>query len=190
MDRIKVLLVEDDEFWKDSISADLIKEEDLELVNVVSTKEDAILSVESLEIDVILMDINLTENHLDGIEAAREIKKLGKNKLKIIMLTSLNEKDIVLQSFKQGAVNYITKSSFPDIVNAIRDAFSNRASIHFDVAEIMRNEIRLSDLTPMEREIYDLKQQGYNKTQISVMLYKSINTIKTQLRSIRDKLMK
>jgi two-component system, NarL family, response regulator DevR len=157
------------------------------VVNIVSTKEQALEVVMTSEVDVILMDINLTDNNLDGIEAAREIKKLGKHK--IIMLTSLDEKEVVLRSFKQGAVNYITKSSYKDIVQAIREAFQNRASIHSDVATIMRQEIILSDLTPSEREIYELKQQGYNKTQISNMLYKSINTIKTQLRSIRDKLM-
>lgn len=188
MERIKVLLVEDDPFWQENISADLRKEEDIEVIEVVSTQEDALSVINSKNIDVILMDINLTENHLDGIDLAREIKRLGRTSIKIIMLTSLNEKDIVLQSFKQGAVNYITKSSYQDMAAAIRDAYQNRASIHSDAAAIMRTEIILSDLTPMEREIYDLKQQGYNKTQISEMLYKSINTIKTQLRSIRDKL--
>jgi two-component system, NarL family, response regulator DevR len=188
MKRIRVLLVEDDPFWQENISSDLCKEEDIEVVGVASTMNDALDVIKNSPIDVILMDINLTEDHLDGIDLAREIKRLGMTSIKIIMLTSLNEKDIVLQSFKQGAVNYITKSSFLDMTTAIRDAFKNRASIHWDAAAIMRTEIILSDLTPMEREIYDLKQQGYNKTQISEMLYKSINTIKTQLRSIRDKL--
>lgn len=151
MDRIKVLLVEDDEFWKECIRRDLNREEDIEVVSVVSTKEEVVEMVKTMAIDVILMDINLTENNLDGIEAAKEIKQLGEHK--IIMLTSLNEKEVVLQSFKQGAVNFITKSSFKDIVSSIRDAFQNRASIHSDAANIMRTEIVLSDLTPSEREI-------------------------------------
>jgi two-component system, NarL family, response regulator DevR len=184
---IRVLLVEDDPFWQESISNDLSKEQDITVTGVVSTKEEAVEAVKASRIDVILMDINLTENNLDGIEAAKEIKRIGKHT--IIMLTSLNDKEVVIQSFKQGAVNYITKSSYKDIVNAIREAFHNTSSIHADVANIMRTEIILSELTPSEREIYELKQKGYNKTQISQMLYKSINTIKTQLRSIRDKLM-
>jgi two-component system, NarL family, response regulator DevR len=188
MKKIRVLLVEDDEYWKTNISEDLSKEADITLTGVVSTKEEALSTLQAAEVDIILMDINLTANNLDGIEIARELKRIGSHTSKIIMLTSLNEKDIVMQSFKQGAVNFITKSSYQDIITAIRDAFHNRSSIHADAAEIMRTEIVLSDLTPMEREIYDLKQQGYNKTQISEMLYKSVNTIKSQLRSIRDKL--
>lgn len=120
-------------------------------------------------------------------QVKRLFKRLGEHK--IIMLTSLSEKEVVLQAFKQGAVNYITKSSYKDIISSIREAFQNRASIHSDAANIMRTEFVLSDLSPSEREIYELRQQGYNKTQISEKLFKSINTIKTQLRSIRDKLM-
>lgn len=187
MTLIRVLLVEDDAFWQESISNDLSKESDIEVTGVVSTKDEAVEAVTTTEIDVILMDINLTENNLDGIEAAKEIKRLGKHN--IIMLTSLDDKEVVIQSFKQGVVNYITKSSFKDIVTAIREAYHNTSSIHADAASIMRTEIILSDLTPSEREIYELKQLGYNKTQISQKLFKSINTIKTQLRSIRDKLM-
>lgn len=117
---IRVLLVEDDPFWQESISNDLSKEQDITVTGVVSTKEEAVEAVKASEIDVILMDINLTENNLDGIEAAKEIKRIGT--YNIIMLTSLNDKDVVIQSFKQGAVNYITKSSYKDILNAIREA--------------------------------------------------------------------
>lgn len=190
MQKIRVLLVEDDEDWKKNISEDLAMEEDIKVISVVSTKEEALLTLKSIEVDIILMDINLTDNNLDGLEIAREVKNAGNDSIKMIMLTSLYEKEIVMQSFKQGAVNFITKSSFQDIITAIREAHQNRSSIHSDAAKIMRNEIFLSDLTPMERELYDLKQQGYNKTQISEMLYKSVNTIKSQLRSIRDKLRK
>ncbi|WP_423800737.1 response regulator transcription factor [Neobacillus sp. SAB-20_R2A] len=188
MEKIRVLLVEDDEYWKNNISDDLGKEDDISLAGVVSTKEDALSALQSIEVDIILMDINLTANNLDGIEIARELKRTGGSSSKIIMLTSLHQKEIVMQSFKQGAVNFITKSSYQDIIRAIREAYYNRSAIHPDAAEMLRTEIILSDLTPMEREIYDLKQQGYNKTQISELLYKSVNTIKSQLRSIRDKL--
>ena len=58
--------------------------------------------------------------------------------------------------------------------------------IHSDAAEVVRNEIQLSVLTPMEREVYELKKQGLNKTQIAEKLFKSINTIKSQIRSIRE----
>lgn len=187
---IKVMLVEDDEFWRQQISSDLNKEEDIQVVKVAANKMEALEAFQTIEIDVILMDINLTENQLDGLEATRDISKNKKLKTKVIMLTSLADKEVILKSFQSGAINYITKSNFRDILNAIREAYADNASIHPDAATVMRHEIQLMLLTSSEREIYELREKGYTKSQMAEMLYKSVNTIKTQLRSIRNKLYK
>jgi two-component system response regulator DevR len=70
----------------------------------------------------------------------------------------------------------------------VRDAYNEQSSIHSDVASIMRQEIQLMSLSPMEREVFDLRQAGLSKSQIAERLHKSANTIKTQMKSIRDKL--
>ncbi len=86
---IKVMLVEDDNFWIENLSNDLQSRQDVELVKVAKTKEEAIAFVSKYETDIVLMDINLTENNLDGIEAAEHICKMG---IKVIMLTSFRDK--------------------------------------------------------------------------------------------------
>jgi DNA-binding NarL/FixJ family response regulator len=134
------------------------------------------------------MDIHLEENRRGGIELTQYVKRKADARIKIIMMTSLAEPEIIISSFKSGALNYLTKSSYRDLIRAVREAVEDRASIHADVAEVMRTEIRLMDLTVSEREIFDLKKQGLNKTQIAEKLHKSLNTVKTQVRSIRDKL--
>ncbi|GAA3334037.1 hypothetical protein GCM10020331_100430 [Ectobacillus funiculus] len=58
---IKVMLVEDDEFWRQQLSSDLNKEEDIQVVKAAVTKQEALEAFQTMEIDVILMDINLTE---------------------------------------------------------------------------------------------------------------------------------
>ncbi len=186
---IRVMLVEDDPFWCQQLSADLDKEEDIQVVYVASTKEQALSAVELISIDVILMDINLTANHLDGLEVTKEIL-LTKGNLKVIMLTSLSENEIIVKAFQNGAINYITKSNYEDIIHAIREAYYEKASIHPDAAAAMRQEVKLMLLSPMEREIFNLRQNGYSRTQMSELLNKSVNTIKSQLRSIRNKLLK
>ncbi|MNP23329.1 Transcriptional regulatory protein LiaR [compost metagenome] len=189
MTSIRIMLVEDDPFWRDHISADLTDEADIEVVGVATTKEEAIDMASRINIDVILMDINLTGNNLDGLEAAEHILRQQTNHdTKIIMLTSITEAEIVMKSFRLGALNYINKSSYQDILNAIRDAYSGKASIHSDAAKVMRNEVQLMELSPTEREVFDLRKTGLSKRQISERLHKSTNTIKTQLRSIKNKL--
>ncbi|MDF2670294.1 MAG: LuxR family transcriptional regulator [Paenibacillus sp.] len=182
------MLVEDDLFWRKMLISDLAKESDMVLAAVAGSKEEAVAAAETCEIDVVLMDINLTENRLDGLEAAKEIFATRRKSIKIIMLTSLDEREVIIQSFQSGAVNYITKSNYPDIVQAIRDAYANKSAIHFDAAQAVAQELQLTVLTPMEKELYLLKEKGMTKTEISEKLHKSINTIKTQLKSIRDKL--
>lgn len=188
--KIRVMLVEDDSFWREQLFADLNKETDIEIVKAAATKREALEEAGVLDIDVVLMDINLTENQLDGLETTKELMIATKSRVKVIMLTSLTEKEIIVKAFQNGAVNYINKSSFPDIVRAIREAYADQASIHPDAALAMREEIRLMLLSPSEREIHELKERGYSRTEISELLNKSLNTIKTQIRSVRNKLLK
>ncbi|MDP5272668.1 response regulator [Chengkuizengella axinellae] len=91
---IKVLLVEDSEMWQRNLSEDIGLDESFDLAGIASTKEEAIDAVKK-------MDINLTDNNLDGIDAAEEIKDISD--CKIIMLTSLDEKEIIEESFAVGA---------------------------------------------------------------------------------------
>ncbi|MGP0587499.1 response regulator transcription factor [Paenibacillus timonensis] len=189
MEPIRVMLVEDDPFWRDHISADLSDEPDIEVVAVAATKEEALEVAGRRKIDVVLMDINLTGNQLDGLEAAERILRLPlQDSVKIIMLTSITEAEVIMKSFRLGAINYINKASYQDILQAIREAQIGRASIHSDAAGIMRSEMQLMELSATEREVFDLRQNGLSKREISERLHKSTNTIKSQLRSIKNKL--
>ncbi|RCX16456.1 LuxR family two component transcriptional regulator [Fontibacillus phaseoli] len=189
MERIRVMLVEDDSFWREHISGDLADEPDIVVAGVAATKEEAIELASHQDLDVILMDINLTGNNLDGLDAAEQILHQDRNRsVKIIMLTSITEAEVIMKSFRLGAMNYINKSSYRDILHAIREANSGRASIHPDAARAMRSEVQLMELSPTEREVFELRRSGMSKREISERLHKSTNTIKTQLRSIKNKL--
>jgi two-component system response regulator DevR len=189
MESIRVMLVDDDPFWRSHIGIDLAVEPDIQMVGVAATKEEAVaLAIQELP-DVILMDINLTGNNLDGLDAAEQILRDERTRSAIvIMLTSITESEVILRSFRLGAINYINKSSYQDILLAIREATCGRASIHPDAARAMRNEVQLMELSSTEREVFDLRQNGLSKREISERLHKSTNTIKSQLRSIKNKL--
>ncbi|WP_368896467.1 response regulator transcription factor [Priestia megaterium] len=188
---IKVILVEDDPFWQKNISMYIEKEaDDIEVIKIVDSKEKVLEIVENeSQIDIVLMDINLTAANFDGIEI---IEILSKQKIKAIALTSINEQDVIVESFESGAVNYINKSSIYDIILAIREAVEGRNQIHSDAAGAllvkMREEKKLRSLTSSEREVYNLEKKGYKKRDIAEHLYKTIDTIKKHSRSWRRKL--
>ncbi|WP_025688591.1 response regulator, partial [Paenibacillus zanthoxyli] len=130
MDRsIKVLLVEDDPVWRENLKSFLSREQDITIVGTAKTKEGAIdLFEQSVAVDVVLMDIMLTPpDQYDGIDTALQLRKLGMEK--IIMLTSLDEKEVILDAFDKGAINYICKTSYTDIPEAIREAHNNKVAL-------------------------------------------------------------
>ncbi|TSI11074.1 response regulator transcription factor [Lysinibacillus sp. BW-2-10] len=187
LEKIKVMLVEDDPRWQKDLAYDLEMEPDIELIKIASKKEEAVEASKLLPLDVILMDINLTENNLDGIEATFEISKLG-NGSKIIMLTAITDRDTIVKAIEWGAANYVSKSSIKDILSCIRDAFHNQVSLHPDATGAILREIRLKSLTPMEKNVYNLKEEGYTRPQIAEYFHTTLDTIGTHMKNISKKL--
>ncbi|MBS4196308.1 response regulator transcription factor [Lederbergia citri] len=187
MEKIKVMLVEDDPRWQKDIAYDLEMEPDIEVVKIASTKEEAVGAASQLQLDVILMDINLTESNLDGIEATFEISRLGKD-IKIIMLTSITERETIIKAIEFGAANYVSKSSIQDILACIREAYHNQISLHPDATGAILREIRLKSLTPMEKNIYTLKEEGYTRSQMAEYFHTTLDTIGTHMKNISKKL--
>lgn len=95
MGKIRVAIVEDDPDWLKAMIRFLNKTNDLLIIGTATNKEEAILLAKDWDVDVILMDINLSENKYDGIYAAIEIGEVSS--AKIIMLTSLNEEHLITQ---------------------------------------------------------------------------------------------
>lgn len=187
MQKVRVLLVEDDPMWQTELAYDLRRENDIELVAVVSTKETAVKATKELSIDVVLMDINLTEHHLDGIEATLEISKLKKD-VKIIILTAFTEREIIVKALEYGAHNFINKSSVNDIMTAIRQAYTGEISLHKDATGPILREIQLKSLTPTERRVVDFREQGYTRKQIAEQFHTTMETIRTHIKNISKKL--
>jgi two-component system response regulator DevR len=192
MDKIKVLLVEDDAEWRGILSSTLRDEADLFLVAAVSNRQDALNTCLLTNPDVVLMDIVLTENNLDGIEAVIDI--MAVRHPKIIMLTSMDEEEIILEAFAAGAINYITKTHISAIPNAIREAYCDQVSIHFDASRAVSKEIlRIRQeqfrnmLTPAEQEVLQLLSKGHTQSHIQTLLHITESTIKKHVHKILKK---
>jgi len=189
MNKINIAIIEDDSGWLKAMISFLNNEEDFVIVGTAMNKNDGINLAKALQIDVFLVDINLNENELDGIYAAVNILEVSK--CKIIMLTCLKGEKIVADSFAAGAVNFISKEDYEDIPKVIRRIHSNS----FSPMEILgqkysqlKKEEQLKGLTFSERKVYDLIEQGYTRSQIEEELFKTKNTVKTQIRQILRKL--
>jgi DNA-binding NarL/FixJ family response regulator len=189
VNKIRIALIEDDPGWIKAMVSFLNKEDDIIVVGIAMNKNDGINLAKNLQIDIFLVDINLKENNYDGIYAAVEI--LEATKCKIIMLSCVKDEKTVADSFAVGAVNFISKEDYEDIPKVIRTIYSNS----FSPVEVLakkyvqlKKEEHLHRLTFSEREVFDLIEQGYTRSQIGEKLSKTANTLKTQIKKILGKL--
>jgi len=188
MNQIKVLIVDDDPDWLLVMRDFLADEPDISVIKTAVNEAEAWRIIETFPIDIILMDINLTGNQHEGLYIAAEISR-SKN-IKIIMLTTLTEEEVIKDSFTAGAVNYVTKNNYREIPSLIRSSLQNPLAMEVLLKEYSRlkKEEQLKGLTPAEKEVYELVEQGYTQAQIREMLYKSESTLKNQINRILKKL--
>lgn len=193
MNKIKVLLVEDDPVWNEYISETVNREPDLFLVGTARSKVGAIRIVGMLDIDVVLLDVVLDGNSADGLDAALEIVSVSR--AKVIMLTVLDQAEIISEAFGNGAFNYIVKTAIEDIPESIRAAYAGRSSIHASAAgalrsefvRMKRNELRQS-LTRTEFEILRFMHDGHTRSAIGDRLHITESTVKKHVNQVIRKL--
>jgi Response regulator containing a CheY-like receiver domain and an HTH DNA-binding domain len=139
--------------------------------------------------DVILLNVSLIPPLYPGLDLAMEL--LEPRPTKMILLTSLEEREVILDAFTIGVLNVVDKTNYRDIPAAVREAHHDRASIHPDAAGLLREEVRRLRqlelhclLTPAEKQVLNLLLQDYTKKQIAEALKITMNTVKFHLRSL------
>ncbi len=193
MNKIKVLLVEDDPVWNEYISETVNREPDLFLVGTARSKVGAIRIAGMLDIDVVLLDVVLDGNAADGLDAALEIVSISR--AKVIMLTVMDQAEIISEAFGNGAFNYIVKTAIEDIPEAVRAAYAGRSSIHASAAgalrsefvRMKRNELRQS-LTRTEFEVLRFMHDGHTRSAIGDRLHITESTVKKHVNQVIRKL--
>jgi DNA-binding NarL/FixJ family response regulator len=196
---IRIMIVEDDPDWLRGISSLLAKQKDMVVVGQASNAKDAVKLAESMPIDITLMDVMMAGGP-QGLQATEEISR--RTAAKVIMLTSMEERDIIIGAFKAGAVDYVVKDNYRELPDTIRKAYDTATPMHPKAAEALREEIRrlkvmeralavkeIRDrLTPMERQILQLISDGKTQTEIAEHYVISIRTVKIHVGNILRKL--
>ncbi|MFC3799913.1 response regulator transcription factor [Cohnella sp. GCM10012308] len=206
MQAINIWIVEDDEDWRRGLVSYLNEEPDLQ-VTLASGDPDQVRGVlgqkEETEDpalpDVVLMDIML-HGSPEGVVLAEEVA--AGSGARVIMLTSMEEKDLILRSFQAGAIDYQLKTDFEGLPAAIRAAARREAAISPAAADRMREEFRrlkalerefevkkLQDMiTPAELQLLEMVDRGYSQSQIADRQFISIRTVKNHINHILRKL--
>ena len=188
---IRVLIVDDHPMVRDGLKDFILAYDWMEPVGEAQNGVDAVEFCATHDVDVVLMDMMMPL--MDGSEATRRILALGKP-VKIIVLTSFHEQDLVQQALKAGATSYLLKNvSAEELAAAIRAARSGYSVLAPEASQAMihasdqRSGIG-ADLTARERELLPLLVKGASNLEISRQLNISLPTVKYHLTNIFTKL--
>jgi NarL family two-component system response regulator LiaR len=188
---IRVLIVDDHPMVRGGIKDFFLAYDWLEVVGDVQDGVEAVEFCTTHEVDVVLMDMVMPL--MDGNEATRRILALGKP-VKIIVITSFHERDLVQQALKAGATSYLLKNvSASELADAIWAAYSGFSTLAPEATQALiqtedqKTKIGL-DLTKNERQILALLVQGLSNLEISNRMFISPATVKFHLTNIFTKL--
>ncbi len=188
---IRILIVDDHAMLRNGLKNFIYGFEWMELVGEASNGAEAVEFCSAHEVDVVLMDMMMPG--MDGSEATRRIIALD-TPVKIIILTSFHEQDLVEQALKAGATSYLLKNvNAEDLAAAIKAAHSGHATLAPEATEALIQSTRNRpgvgfDLTGREKEVLSLLVTGKSNTEISTQLSITSATVKFHLTNIYSKL--
>lgn len=202
---IKVTIIEDHDMTRMGLSFALSNHEGIDVLGTASDGLEGVEQALELKPDLVIMDIGLPT--IDGIEATRKIKN-SMPEIKVLMNTSRDNEDDILDSFAAGADGYITKGATSEqTISAIQAVSEGVGWLDPAIARVVLSNIRknsqqdakasginyqkgknLYGLTEREMEVLALLVEGLKNPQISKKLVITIATTKTHVHNILQKL--
>ena len=196
---IRVLVADDQPLMRSAFHMTLLPEAGIELVGEAADGLQAIEQARRLHPDVVLMDIRMPV--LDGVEATRVLARED-GSIKILILTTFDADEYVVEALRSGASGFLLKDVRPDeLVNAIKVVAAGDALLAPSVTRRLLNTFAgafpdlgaarsrlLDSLTERELMVLTLVGRGLSNDEIARELFVADTTVRTHIRHILDKL--
>ncbi|GER67810.1 DNA-binding response regulator [Weizmannia acidilactici] len=193
MDKIKVLIADDNSFIREGLKIILSSYEDFEVVVTVENGREAISYCKNHAVDIALLDVRMPD--MNGVEATKAISE--QTSAKPVILTTFDDDEYIVDALKYGAKGYLLKNNDPEkIRDAIKSVYAGN-SIFQDVI-LDKIKTNLGDREPepkidpklftkREREIMSLIAKGLSNKEIAKTLFISEGTVANYITSIFGK---
>lgn len=192
---INVIIADDQTLLRESLSFILGNDDEINVVGLAENGEEVVELCKTLKPDIILMDIEMPKRN--GVNATKILKE-EYPEVKIIMLTTFENADNIMESFVVGADGYIVKNiKHNDLVLTVKCVASGLFVIHQSVKDIMIDRFKgLSQykskyqdkISEKEIEIIKLIATGKSNKEIAAAMNYSEGTIKNNVSKILEKL--
>lgn len=198
---ITVLLVDDQELFREGVRVIVDAQEGMRVVGTAADGVEAVRLVDELEPDVVLMDIRMPE--MDGVEATRQIflpdRAAGRQRpVRVIVLTTFNLDDRAATAIRYGASGFLLKGTTPVMLrDAIRTVHAGNAVLApTDLSALLDNQFQAAAappaaylaLTDKEREVFGAVAKGLSNQEIAGRVFLSESTVKTHVGAVLRKL--
>ncbi len=189
-----MLIADDDALIRDSLKIILELDPDLEIIGTCANGDEAFRTCQTTPVDVVLMDIRMPI--CDGILGTRKIKQAFPS-TKVLILTTFQDDEYILEALKGGAHGYLLKNTPSDrIREQIKLIHQGTMLIHPEIAVKLSNMLNIPsepdlsgyNLTTREIEIVKLVSEGCSNREIAERLYLGESTVKNYITAILDKL--
>lgn len=198
MDKIRVLIAEDQRTLREALAELLGREADLDIVATASNGRDALIETLHHRPDVVLTDLQMPR--MNGIDLTREIRA-QLPQTAVVILTHYDDDDNLFGALKAGALSYVLKdASTAKIVSVIRDARAGEGYLSPGLTTRVVNEFKRIDtmargqrelfakLTRRETEVLDLLASAMRNRQIAQRLGLAEKTVRNHISAILGKL--
>ncbi|PEC10995.1 histidine kinase [Bacillus toyonensis] len=194
---IRLLIVDDQPFVRESLSTLLDRYEDINVVGLAEAGDQAIDLCGRLQPHVVLMDLDMQQ--MDGVEATKKIKQQWPH-IRVLIFTTFQDTKQALDSLRNGADGFLLKSiETLELANTIRLVHGGGTLIDQDMShkifeqfdeqnETPQSKATAYELTAREIEILQLVAKGLRYNTIASRLYLSNGTVRNYASSAYTKL--
>jgi DNA-binding NarL/FixJ family response regulator len=196
-DRVRVVLVDDDDLMRAGLRSVLSSDDTIEVVGEAGDGREAIDRIRTLQPHLVLMDIRMP--HVDGISATREVLSAFPE-VKVVVLTTFEQDDYIFDALNAGASGFLLKRTKPEeLIAAIHTVAAGDSLLSPSVTRrvidrmavqpsAVRASERLDALTPRELEVLELVARGLSNREIAETFVIEESTVKTHVKRILMKL--